>query len=66
MKLGFVGFGRMGGNMVKRLLGRGHQVAVYARRAEVRAEAAALGATAAESITDLVGLLTPPRVVWLM
>jgi 6-phosphogluconate dehydrogenase len=66
VKLGFVGFGRMGGNMVKRLLGRGHQVAVYARRPEVRAEAAALGATAAESIKALVGLLTPPRVVWLM
>ena len=32
MELGFVGFGRMGGNMVKRLLGRGHKIAVYARK----------------------------------
>ena len=66
MKLGFVGFGRMGGNMVKRLLDRGHEVAVYARRAEVRAEAAGLGASPASSIADLVGHLASPRVVWMM
>jgi 6-phosphogluconate dehydrogenase len=66
MKLGFVGFGRMGGNMVKRLLGRGHEIAVYARRAEVRAEAAGLGATPAASLADLVDRLASPRVVWLM
>ena len=66
MELGFVGFGRMGGNMVKRLLGRGHKIAVYARKREVRAEAAALGATPAESIENLVAKLTPPRVLWLM
>ena len=66
MKLGFVGFGRMGGNMVKRLLDRGHQITVYARRPEVRAEAAALGAAPADSLADLVERLTPPRVVWMM
>jgi len=66
MKLGFVGFGRMGGNMVRRLLGRGHEIAVYARRAEVRAEAAGLGATPAASLADLVDRLAAPRVVWLM
>ena len=66
MKLGFVGFGRMGGNMVKRLLDRGHQITVYARRREVRAEAAALGAAPADSLADLVEQLTPPRVVWMM
>ena len=66
MKLGFVGFGRMGGNMVKRLLDRGHQITVYARRPEVRAEAAALGAAPADSLADLVEQLTPPRVVWMM
>jgi len=66
VKLGFVGFGRMGGNMVKRLLDRGHEVSVYARRAEVRAEAAGLGASPASSIADLVGHLASPRVVWLM
>ena len=66
MKLGFVGFGRMGGNMVKRLLDRGHQITVYARRREVRAEAAALGAVPADSLADLVEQLRPPRVVWMM
>ncbi len=66
MKLGFVGFGRMGGNMVKCLLDRGHEVSVYARRAEVRAEAAGLGASPASSLADLVGHLASPRVVWMM
>ncbi len=66
MKLGFIGLGRMGGNMVTRLLERGHQVVVYARRAEARAEAAGRGALAAESLADLVDKLSPPRVVWVM
>jgi len=66
VKLGFVGFGRMGGNMVKRLLDRGHEVSVYARRAEVRAEAAGLGASPASSLADLVAHLASPRVVWMM
>jgi len=66
VKLGFVGFGRMGGNMVKRLLDRGHHITGYARRPEVRAEAAALGAAPADSLADLVEQLTPPRVVWMM
>jgi 6-phosphogluconate dehydrogenase len=66
MKLGFVGFGRMGGNMVTRLVQRGHEIAVYARRPEVRAEAKTKGATPAASMAELVGLLRPPRIVWLM
>jgi 6-phosphogluconate dehydrogenase len=66
VKLAFIGFGRMGGNMVKRLLGRGHEIVVFARRAEVRAEAERLGATSAESHADLVARLKPPRVVWMM
>ncbi len=66
MKVGFVGFGRMGGNMVRRLLGRGHEITVYARRAEVRAEAAGLGAAPAASLADLVDRLAAPRVVWMM
>jgi len=37
MKVGFVGFGRMAGNMVTRIQQRGHEAAVYARRPEVRA-----------------------------
>jgi 6-phosphogluconate dehydrogenase len=66
MRIGFVGFGRMGGNMVTRLLQRGHEAIVYARRAEVRAEISAKGATPASSLEDLVGRLSAPRVVWVM
>jgi 6-phosphogluconate dehydrogenase len=66
MRLGFVGFGRMGGNMVTRLIARGHEIVVYARRPEARAEAKAKGAHPAASPEDLVGQLRPPRVVWVM
>jgi len=66
MKLGFIGFGRMGGNMVTRLIQRGHTISVYARRPEVRAEVKAHGATPAASIAELVGQLQAPRIVWMM
>jgi len=66
MKLGFVGFGRMGANMVTRLVQRGHTVSAFARRPEVRAEIKAKGATPAASLAELVGQLTPPRIVWMM
>ena len=66
MKIGFVGFGRMGGNMAVRLIQRGHTVAAFARRPEVRAEIKAKGATPAASLAELVGLLQPPRIVWMM
>jgi 6-phosphogluconate dehydrogenase len=66
MKVGFVGFGRMAGNMVTRILERGHEAAVFARRAEVRSEVALKGATPAASIAELIEQLAPPRVVWMM
>ncbi len=66
MKVGFVGFGRMGANMVTRLLRRGHEIVVYARRAETRSQVQAHGATAVDSLPGLAGRLTPPRVVWMM
>ena len=56
MKLGMVGLGRMGGNMVKRLEQDGHEVQSYARS----------GGGTAESLEALVGQLEAPRVVWLM
>jgi 6-phosphogluconate dehydrogenase len=56
MKLGMVGLGRMGGNMVKRLEQDGHEVASYARSG---------GGTAA-TLAELVQQLDAPRVVWLM
>lgn len=66
MKVGFVGFGRMAGNMVTRILERGHEAAVYARRPEVRTEVGRKGATPAASIAELIEKLSPPRVVWMM
>ncbi len=66
MKLGFVGLGRMGGNMVQRLIADGHQIVGWARSPESVREAEKHGAVAASSLTDLVGKLSPPRVVWLM
>lgn len=66
MKLGFVGLGRMGGNMVRRLLGDGHEIVAWARTEESVKEAAAQGAVGATSLEDVVSRLAPPRAVWLM
>jgi 6-phosphogluconate dehydrogenase len=66
MKLGFVGLGRMGGNMVHRLLRGGHGVVAYARGADAVREAVSHGAVGASSLEDIVAKLDPPRVVWLM
>ena len=66
MRLGFVGLGRMGGNMVRRLLADGHEIVAWARSEESVKEAAARGAVAATSLEDVAARLTPPRVVWLM
>jgi 6-phosphogluconate dehydrogenase len=66
MQIGMVGLGRMGGNMVKRLLDAGHTVGAYdLDDAHVRAVAAD-GATAAASLEALVQQLTAPRTVWVM
>ena len=67
MRLGMIGVGRMGGNMARRLIQNGHQVVVYSARAESREKfARETGATAASSLQDFVGKLTPPRAAWLM
>ncbi|HSS44143.1 MAG TPA: decarboxylating 6-phosphogluconate dehydrogenase [Thermoanaerobaculia bacterium] len=66
MKLGFVGLGKMGGNMVQRLLADGHQVVAYARSEDSIRQAESRGAVGARSLEELVGKLSPPRVVWLM
>ncbi len=66
MKLGFVGLGRMGGNMVQRLLRGGHGVVAYARGVDAVREAVSHGAVGASSLEDIVAKLDPPRVVWLM
>jgi 6-phosphogluconate dehydrogenase len=57
----------MGGNMVRRLMGAGHEVIVYSATAKTRESFAnATGAFAASSIDELVAKLKPPRVVWMM
>ena len=66
MKLGFVGLGKMGGNMVRRLLADGHEVVAWARGAEAIQEAVSYGAVGATSLQDIVPRLSPPRVIWLM
>ena len=66
MQIGFVGLGRMGANMVRRLLRDGHDVVAYNRTPEKTKEIAGEGATPAFSIEELVDKLTPPRAVWIM
>ena len=66
MQLGFIGLGRMGGNMVKRLLQGGHKIVAYNRSPGPTREVEALGATAAYSVEELVKKLPAPRTVWVM
>lgn len=66
MKLGFIGLGKMGMNMVHRLINQGHQVVVYNRSMEKVIEAQKLGAIASTSILDLVSKLDGKKIIWLM
>ncbi len=61
-----IGLGRMGGNMVQRLLKGGHRVVIYARRPEAVAASQAHGAVGSSSLENLVGQLSQPRAVWVM
>jgi 6-phosphogluconate dehydrogenase len=66
MQLGMIGLGRMGANMVRRLLAAGHDCVVYDRSAAAVDSLEQIGATAAGSFADLAARLQAPRVVWLM
>ncbi len=66
MRIGFIGLGRMGSNMVRRLLRDGHEIVAYNRTAEKTKEIAGEGAEAAFSIEELVSSLAAPRAVWIM
>jgi 6-phosphogluconate dehydrogenase len=66
MQLGMIGLGRMGANMVRRLLRGGHQCVVYDANPQAAQALAAEGAVAASSLDDFVGRLTQPRAAWLM
>ena len=66
MQLGMVGLGRMGGNIVRRLLKNGHSCVVYDRNTDSVQGLAKEGATPADSLEDLVSKLDKPGAVWSM
>ncbi len=66
MKLGYIGLGRMGKNMVFRMLEQGVEVVAWNRSPEPLEEAVKAGAIGAENIKDLVSKLDSPRIIWLM
>jgi 6-phosphogluconate dehydrogenase len=66
MELGMIGLGRMGANMVRRLLKHEHRCIVYDRSADAVQALVNEGAVGATSLADFVGQLTTPRAIWLM
>jgi 6-phosphogluconate dehydrogenase len=66
MQLGMIGLGRMGANMVRRLIRGGHQCVVYDRSADAVKTLVADGAVGAASVADLTSKLAAPRAAWLM
>jgi 6-phosphogluconate dehydrogenase len=66
MQLAMVGLGRMGGNMVERLMRHGHKLVVYDRSDETMAKYERLGASPAADLAALVRALETPRVIWIM
>ncbi|MGL6111221.1 MAG: NAD(P)-binding domain-containing protein, partial [Rubrivivax sp.] len=66
MQLGMIGLGRMGANMVRRLMKHGHDCAVFDRSAATVADLAKDGAIGAASLADLAARLARPRTLWLM
>ena len=66
MRIGFIGLGRMGANMVRRLVRDDHEIVIYNRTPEKTTEIASEGATPSYSIEEMVGKLEKPRAVWVM
>ena len=66
MQLGMVGLGRMGANLVRRLMRDGHECVVYDVNPDAAEALAAEGATAAGSLEELASRLAAPRAVWVM
>jgi 6-phosphogluconate dehydrogenase len=66
MQLGMIGLGRMGANMVRRLMRAGHDCVVFDVSTDAIQQLAGDGATGSSSLEDFVGKLTTPRAVWLM
>ncbi len=66
MQLGMIGLGRMGANMVRRLMKKGHECVVFDRSAESVAALTKDGAKAAASLAEMAKQLAKPRAIWLM
>ncbi len=66
MQLGMIGLGRMGSNLVRRLLKAGHHCVVYDIHAEAVQELAGHGVVGTTSLEDFVSKLTKPRAIWMM
>jgi 6-phosphogluconate dehydrogenase len=66
MQLGMIGLGRMGGNIVRRLMKHGHGTVVYDKDPKAVAALAADGSVGAAALEEFVGKLTKPRTVWVM
>ena len=66
MQLGMIGLGRMGGNIVRRLMKQGHTAVVYDKDPKAVAALVAEGADGATTLEDFVAKLTAPRTAWVM
>jgi 6-phosphogluconate dehydrogenase len=66
MQLGMIGLGRMGSNMVRRLMGKGHAVVVYDQSESTVEALAKEGAKGCHGLDEFVAALKPPRAIWLM
>ena len=66
MQLGMIGLGRMGGNIVRRLMKNGHSAVVYDKNANAVAGLAGEGATGTATLEEFVSKLEKPRTAWVM
>lgn len=66
MKIGYVGLGKMGLNMIERMLEKGHSVVAFDVAEEARKRAENMGVQTAPTLKALADLLEPPRMLWLM
>jgi 6-phosphogluconate dehydrogenase len=66
MQLGMIGLGRMGANLVRRLMRDGHRCVAYDRSADVVKQLESEGATGANSLEEFVSKLEQPRAIWIM
>jgi 6-phosphogluconate dehydrogenase len=66
MQIGMIGLGRMGANMARRLIGKGHSCVVFNRSPQPVNELVKEGATGATSLSDVVKKLERPRTIWMM